>query len=166
VLCEDLFYRLNVFTITLPPLRERSGDIPALVQYFIEKYAAEHRRKVRRTSSAALDALCRYAWPGNVREVENAIERAVVACEGSVIEERHLPKTIVAAGARVPEAQTTLAGAVEQLERRMIADALAGSHGNLARAARALGTTERVLRYKMTKYELTPRRARPAARSR
>ena len=91
---EDLYYRLNVFTITLPPLRDRRGDVPALAEYFVEKYASEHRREARRIASGALDVLCEYAWPGNVRELENAIERAVVVCEGSVIEERHLPETI------------------------------------------------------------------------
>ncbi|HEX4448885.1 MAG TPA: sigma 54-interacting transcriptional regulator, partial [Polyangiaceae bacterium] len=138
---EDLYYRLNVFTITLPSLRDRRGDIPALVEYFIEKYSNEHRRKARRTSSAALDALCQHGWPGNVRELENAVERSVVACEGSVVEPRHLPKAVLGASAPAPEAPTTLSGAVEQLERRMIADALGVSMGNLARAARALGTT-------------------------
>jgi Nif-specific regulatory protein len=157
---EDLYYRLNVFTITLPPLRDRRGDVPALAEYFVEKYSGEHRRKVRRISSGALDALCQYAWPGNVRELENAVERAVVACDGTVIEERHLPKNVVASSALGAPQGTTLAGAVEHLERRMIADALANSQGNLARAARALGTTERVLRYKMTKYKLAPGRSK------
>jgi Nif-specific regulatory protein len=157
---EDLYYRLNVFTITLPPLRDRRGDVPALVEHFLAKYAHEHRRKVGRIASAALDALCQHGWPGNVRELENAVERAVVACEGPVIEERHLPKSIAAAGAPAAEPVTTLAGAVEQLERRMIGEALAASRGNLARAARALATTERVLRYKMTKYNLASGRDR------
>jgi Nif-specific regulatory protein len=157
---EDLYYRLNVFTITLPPLRERRGDVPALVEYFVAKYAADHRRKVRLASSGALEVLCQHAWPGNVRELENAIERAVVACDGTVLEERHLPKNVLGASVPAAERATTLAGAVEQLERRMIADALGASMGNLARAARALGTTERVLRYKMTKYQLAPARPR------
>jgi Nif-specific regulatory protein len=157
---EDLYYRLNVFTITLPPLRDRRGDVPALVEYFLEKYSNEHRRKIRCTSGAALDALCQHSWPGNVRELENAVERAVVACEGAVIEERHLPKTVMAASAPPQEPATTLSGAVEQLERRMIGEALVASRGNLARAARALATTERVLRYKMTKYNLAPGRER------
>ncbi|HEX3771243.1 MAG TPA: sigma 54-interacting transcriptional regulator [Polyangiaceae bacterium] len=158
---EDLYYRLNVFTITLPPLRDRRGDVPALVEYFLEKFSKEHRRKVRRASSGALQALSQYAWPGNVRELENAVERAVVACEGSLIEERHLPRTIVSTAGPVPERPATLAAAVEQLERHMIVDALSASRGNLARASRALGTTERVLRYKMTKYNVTP--VRPKA---
>jgi Nif-specific regulatory protein len=157
---EDLYYRLNVFTITLPPLRDRLGDVPALVEYFLEHYSSAHRRKARRMSSAALDALCQYAWPGNVRELENAVERAVVACDGSVIEERHLPKTIGVSSVPQPEGAKTLSGAVEQLERRMIAEALSDSQGNLARASRALGTTERVLRYKTMKYNLLPVRVR------
>ena len=162
---EDLYYRLNVFTITLPPLRDRRGDVPALVDYFLEKFSAEHRRKVRRASSGALQALSQYGWPGNVRELENAVERAVVACEGSLIEERHLPRTIVSSGSAAPERPATMAAAVEQLERHMIVEALAASHGNLARASRALGTTERVLRYKMTKYEVSPGRVRPGGSS-
>jgi Nif-specific regulatory protein len=158
---EDLYYRLNVFTITLPPLRDRHTDVPALVEYFLEKYSDAHRRKVRRIASAALDVLCHYGWPGNVRELENAVERAVVACEGSVVEERHLPKTVrVAAVSGAPDRKPSLAEAVEQLERRMIEEALRGSDGNLARAARALGATERILRYKVGKYKLGPLRSR------
>jgi Nif-specific regulatory protein len=157
---EDLYYRLNVFTITLPTLRDRRSDVPALVEYFLEKFSAEHRRKVRRASSGALHALSRYNWPGNVRELENAVERAVVACEGSLIEERHLPRTIATSASPAPERPTTLGAAVEQLERQMIVEALGASNGNLARAARALGTTERVFRYKMTKYQVAPARAR------
>jgi Nif-specific regulatory protein len=151
---EDLYYRLNVFTITLPSLRDRRGDVPALAEYFVEKYASEHRRETRRLSSGALDVLCEYAWPGNVRELENAIERAVVVCDGPVIEERHLPETIRGAVRAVETRGLSLAKAVEQLERRMIEDALRDSRGNLARASRALGTTERILRYKVTKYKL------------
>jgi Nif-specific regulatory protein len=152
---EDLYYRLNVFTITLPPLRDRRPDVPALADYFVEKYAREHRRETARISSGALDVLCEYAWPGNVRELENAIERAVVVCEGLVIEERHLPETIRGASPTQSAPRSlSLAGAVEQLERRMIEEALRESQGNLARASRALGTTERILRYKIDKYDL------------
>ncbi len=155
---EDLYYRLNVFTITLPPLRDRRGDVPALAEYFVEKYATEHRKGTRRIASGALDVLCDYAWPGNVRELENAIERAVVVCDGPVIEDRHLPETIRNATRGAEPRAQSLSGAVEQLERRMIADALRETRGNLARAARALDTTERILRYKVTKYKLGPLR--------
>jgi Nif-specific regulatory protein len=157
---EDLYYRLNVFTITLPALRDRRGDVPALVEYFLEKYASAHRRNVRRIASGALDVLCQHGWPGNVRELENAIERAVVSCEGAVVEEQHLPKAVRGAGQATPERKQTLGEAVEQLERQMIGEALRQSHGNLARAARGLGTTERILRYKIDKYDLSGLRAR------
>ncbi len=159
---EDLYYRLNVFTITLPPLRDRLSDVSALAEYFVGKYAREHRRNIRRLGSGALDLLCNYAWPGNVRELENAIERSVVACEGLVIEERHLPEALRSSGPVKASTRATLTQAVEELERRMIQDALRDSAGNLARAARALGITERILRYKADKYGLAP--ARPASR--
>jgi Nif-specific regulatory protein len=157
---EDLYYRLNVFTITLPPLRDRRSDVPALVEYFLEKYSVEHRRKVRRIASGPLDVLCQYGWPGNVRELENAVERAIVACDGSVVEERHLPRTIREAARLSPDRKLSLAEAVERLERKLIDDALRESQGNLARAARALGTTERILRYKVGKYKLAATRSR------
>ncbi len=163
---EDLYYRLNVFTITLPPLRERREDVPALAQYFLEKYAREHRRDIHRIASGAIEVLSAYAWPGNVREFENAIERAVVSCSGTVLDEPHLPKAIREgdkAGGN-PSVRPSLAQAVEQLERQMIADALRESHGNLARASRKLGTTERVLVYKVDKYGLRTLRARSSPR--
>jgi Nif-specific regulatory protein len=162
---EDLYYRLNVFTITLPALRDRRGDVPALAEYFLEKYAREHRRRIRRIAIGAVDLLCQHPWPGNVRELENAIERAVVVCSGVVIEERHLPAAIRESATPERPAlarKATLAEAVEQLERKMIEDALRESEGNLARAARALGTTERILRYKVDKYELAELRAKAA----
>ena len=151
---EDLFYRLNVFTITLPSLRERLADVPSLAEYFVEKYAREHRREARRIACRALDVLCEHSWPGNVRELENAIERAVVVCEGLVIEERHLPEAIRGTHRGAEARSSSLAVAVEQLERRMIEGALRESGGNLARASRALDTTERILRYKVAKYNL------------
>jgi Nif-specific regulatory protein len=156
---EDLYYRLNVFTIVIPPLRERSADIPALAEFFMRKFAREHRRDVRDIASGAVDLLCRYTWPGNVRELENAIERAIVVCSGSVLEERHLPMTLrQAAGGDQAIGRPSLAEAVERLERRMIEEALEESGGNLARASRALGTTERILRYKVRKYGLAATR--------
>ncbi len=159
---EDLYYRLNVFNITLPPLRDRQSDVPALAEYFLGKFAREHRRNIRRIGSEALDLLCNYAWPGNVRELENAMERSVVACEGLVVEERHLPEAIRAGDPVKSSVGLTLTQAVEELEQRMIRGALGESAGNLARAARALGITERILRYKADKYGLAP--PRPASR--
>jgi Nif-specific regulatory protein len=169
---EDLYYRLNVFTIALPALRDRRADVPALSEYFLEKHAAKHRRDVRRIASGAMDLLCRHGWPGNVRELENAIERAVVVCESALVEERHLPEAVRAAagpllpteerlGGDGPEPRPTLGAAVEKLERQLIEDALRESRGNLARASRALGTTERILRYKAVKYGLVARKGPP-----
>src|SRR5579883_842045 len=161
---EDLYYRLNVFTITVPPLRDRQPDVPALAEYFLEKYAGQHRRPVRRIASGALDVLCQHGWPGNVRELENAIERAVVVCEGVLLEERHLPDAIRAAARGRPAGRLSLAAAVEQLERQLIEQALRESGGNLARASRALGTTERIVRYKVKKYRLAGVRERASRR--
>jgi Nif-specific regulatory protein len=148
---EDLYYRIHIFTITLPSLRERRADIPALAEYFLGRLGAEHGRKISRISSAALDLLTRHAWPGNVRELENVIERAVVVCDGAVIQKHHLPAALTAASA--PE-QLTLAQAVERLERSMVDDALRSQNGNVAAAARVLGTTERIVRYKAQKLGL------------
>nr|PZN28651.1 MAG: sigma-54-dependent Fis family transcriptional regulator [Pseudomonadota bacterium] len=157
---EDLYYRLNVFVITMPPLRERRADIPALAEYFLGKYSSEHRRRIARISSAALDVLCEYSWPGNVRELENVIERAVVLCDGSVLKEHHLPESVRTAVTAKPLERLTLAQAVADLERRMIQDALRTARGNAARAARALGTTERIVRYKAGKYGIDTTRFR------
>jgi Nif-specific regulatory protein len=156
---EDLFYRMNVFTITLPALRERSVDIPALAEYFLAKYAVEHNRDVRSIAGTALEMLSDYAWPGNVRELENVIERAIVVCDGGVIQERHLPEVVRRANV-APVLRRTLASAVAEFERSLIEDALRESRGNISRAARTLGATERILRYKAQKYGIDPGRFR------
>ena len=96
---EDLHYRLNVFTIYVPPLRERKPDILLLVDHFLEKYSIEHGHQVKRISTPAIDMLMSYHWPGNVRELENAIERAVLVCDGSVVHPHHLPPTLQTAEA-------------------------------------------------------------------
>ncbi|HEX4339226.1 MAG TPA: sigma 54-interacting transcriptional regulator [Polyangiaceae bacterium] len=157
---EDLYYRLNVFTITLPPLRERQGDVAPLGEYFLSKYTNLHGKPARSISTAAMDALVRHPWPGNVRELENAIERAVVVCAGPVIEETHLPEVVRGDGGVRPTRKLSLSEAVERLEQELIEEALHDSAGNLARASRALGTTERILRYKVQKYGLSHLRTR------
>jgi len=149
---EDLFYRLNVFPIYLPPLRERKTDILLLADHFVEIYSRENRKKVKRISTPAIDLLMMYHWPGNVRELENVIERAVLLCEGEVIQALHLPPTLQSA-----ESSRTLMGiglneSVANLEREMIVDALKKTRGNMAAAARLLAATERILRYKARKY--------------
>ncbi|MFT3924111.1 MAG: sigma 54-interacting transcriptional regulator [Myxococcales bacterium] len=152
---EDLYYRLNVFTITLPSLRERCGDLPGLIQFFTERYGRQHQRMGLRVSPAAGQLLAQHTWPGNVRELENAIERAVIACDAGVIEERHLPQHLRRSVSEPNTPRGGLAQAVEELERRMISEALQRSEGNMAKAARELGTTERVVRYKVGKYGIS-----------
>jgi len=155
---EDLYYRINIFTITLPPLRDRPQDIPALAEYFMRKFTAEHQRKIGRISTAAMDLLSRQPFPGNVRELENVIERAVVVCKGSVIQESDLPEAFRVAA--TGKEKLTLVEAVERLERQLIEEALEAESGSLVGAARALGTTERVVRYKVGKLGIATKRFR------
>jgi Nif-specific regulatory protein len=149
---EDLYYRLNVFSIIVPPLRGRRADVCSLAEHFVAKYAALHRRAVTDISSRALDLLSEHGWPGNVRELENAVERAVVVCDGFVIQEQHLPPAIRLPASATTATHSTLREAVAALETKMLADALARAHGNCARAARELGVSERVVRYKASLY--------------
>jgi Nif-specific regulatory protein len=155
---EDLYYRLNVFPIFVPPLRERKPDILLLADHFVGKFAKAHRKVVKRITSPAIDMLMSYHWPGNVRELENIIERAVVVCEGPVIHGRHLPPTLQTAEASGTAPPGSLAGQSAALERDLIQDALKSTGGNQARAARQLHTTERILRYKVRKLGIDPRR--------
>jgi Nif-specific regulatory protein len=155
---EDLFYRLNVFTIFLPPLRERKSDILLLSEYFLEKYEKIHGKIVKRISTPAIDMLSAYHYPGNVRELENAIERAVVVCDGNVIHGHHLPPTLQTAEVSGTVTKTTLESAVTAFERGLIQDALKTTNGNCAKAANMLNTTERIINYKIKKYGIKPKR--------
>jgi Nif-specific regulatory protein len=157
---EDLYYRLNVFTVFLPPLRERKPDILLLADHFIEKYAREHHKPVRRISTPAIDMLMSYHWPGNVRELENCIERAVVVCNDAVIHSHHLPPSLQTAEVSDTMPQQSLTAAVETLEREMITDALKITRGNQARAATLLQITERVINYKVKKFGISCERFR------
>lgn len=157
---EDLYYRLNVFAIHLPPLRERKSDILLLAEHFLEKYEREHGKRVRRISTPAIDMLMSYHYPGNVRELENAIERAVLACDSSVIHGHHLPPTLQTAEVSGTVTSLSLAAAVEAFERGMIQDALKSSRGNIAKAAKMLDSTERILGYKIKKYAIVAGRFR------
>jgi Nif-specific regulatory protein len=149
---EDLFYRLNVFAIYAPPLRERKPDIMLLADHFLEKFASEHGRPIKRIATPAIDMLTSYHWPGNVRELENTIERAVLVCEGSVIHGHHLPPTLQTAEASDTMPRLSLVDTVSAFEGDLIQDALKSTRGNRARAARLLQTTERILNYKIRKY--------------
>jgi Nif-specific regulatory protein len=148
----DLYYRLNVFPIYMPPLRERKTDILLLADHFLERYAQENRKDIRRFSTPAIDMLMAYHWPGNVRELENCIERAVLLCEEGVIHSYHLPPTLQTG----PESDTlpalSLEEAVANLEREMIIDALKNTRGNITQAADLLKTTVRKFAYKAQKF--------------
>jgi Nif-specific regulatory protein len=157
---KDLFYRLNVFSIFVPPLRERRPDIMLLADHFLLKYSREHKKSIKRVATPAIDMLMSYHWPGNVRELENAIERAVVVCDGQVVHAHHLPPTLQTAEASGTAAKESLGAAVAKLETDLIQDALKSAKGNAARAARLLGTTERVLGYKIRKHRIDARRFR------
>ena len=154
----DLFYRLAVFTIFAPPLRERKPDIMLLADHFLEKYSREHGKGIRRVSTPAIDMLTSYHWPGNVRELENTIERAVLVCDGGVIHGHHLPPTLQTAEASDTVARQSLEESVEAFERDLLQDALKTSRGSCARASRLLGTTERIFNYKVRKYGIDVRR--------
>jgi Nif-specific regulatory protein len=157
---EDVFYRLNAFTIFLPPLRERKSDILLLADHFLEKYASEHGKRIRRISTPAIDMLTAYHFPGNVRELENVIERAVLVCDTNVIHGHHLPPTLQTAEVSGTETRLNLATAVHAFERDMIIDALKSTRGNIAKAAKMLDSTERILGYKIKKYGVEPSRFR------
>jgi Nif-specific regulatory protein len=155
---EDLYYRLNVFTIFVPPLRERKPDLLLLADHFLEKYAREHGKRIRRISTPAIDMLVSYHWPGNVRELGNAIERAVVVCDGQVIHAHHLPPTLQTAEASGTVTRTTLGEALAAYEKDLILDALKTTRGVRAKAARLLNTTDRIFNYKVRKYGVDWRR--------
>ncbi len=157
---EDLFYRLNVYPIYLPPLREREADLLLLADYFLEKYAKEYQKDIKRISTPAIDALVQYHWPGNVRELENCIERSVLLCEDQVIHSYHLPPTLQTAEETGTHQSQSLEEAVGKFERELLIDALKSSRGNMRQASNALETTERIFGYKVKKYGISPRRYR------
>ncbi len=158
---RDLFYRLNVFPIVIPPLREHAEDIESLAQFFLEKMTTAIRRPARALSRDALKMLERYAWPGNVREVRNVIERAVILEEGAEILPEHLPDELrlgsrlvdLSPGFKLPPGGVDL----EDLERDLIGQALEQTQGNKTRAAGLLGLTRDTLRYRLEKYGLPNR---------
>jgi Nif-specific regulatory protein len=155
---EDLLYRLNVFTIFVPPLRERKTDVLLLADHFLERLAADHRKRIRRISTPAIDMLMAYHWPGNVRELQNVMERAVLVCDGDVIHAHHLPPTLQMADTTDAAALQSLTSALAAFEKDIIQDALKMARGNRAKAARLLQSTSRVVNYKIRKYRIDWRR--------
>ncbi len=157
---SDLYYRVNVFPIYIPPLKERKTDILLLADHFLEKYANENKKDIRRLSTPAIDMLMQYHWPGNVRELENCIERAVLVCEESVIHSYHLPPSLQTGEESDTLPVLSLEDSVGNLEREMIIDAMKNTHGNMVSAAKMLRITERKFAYKVKKYGLDYRRYR------
>ena len=159
---EDLYYRLNVFPIHLPPLRKRRTDIPLLADFFVEKYSKMHHKSIKRISTPAIDMLMSYHWPGNVRELENCIERAVILSQDDVIHGHHLPPTLQTAEASGTKPKGTLTSALEGVEKELLLEALKSSRGNMAKAAKSLGITERMMGIRVKKYGIDFKRFRPS----
>jgi Nif-specific regulatory protein len=155
---EDLYYRLNVFTIFVPALRERKADLLMLVDHFLEKLSREHKRSIKRISTPAIDMLASYHWPGNVRELENTLERAVLICDGEVIHGHHLPPSLQTAEASGTVTRVSLSDAVGAYEKDLIQDALKTTRGNRAKAARLLDSTERIINYKVRQHGIDAKR--------
>jgi Nif-specific regulatory protein len=148
---EDLFYRLNVFSIFVPPLRDRKPDVLLLADHFLERFSREHGKDIKRISTPAIDMLTAYHWPGNVRELQNVLERAVLVCDGHVIHAHHLPPTLQTAEASGTVMSLSLGDAVDAYEADLIKDALKSARGNRAKAARLLRTTDRIFNYRVRK---------------
>ncbi|MFA6542751.1 MAG: sigma-54 dependent transcriptional regulator [Bacteroidota bacterium] len=154
---EDLFFRLNVVTIDIPPLRERKDDVIPLVDFFIAKYLKETKRKKLLLSKEALDTILKYEFPGNVRELENIVHRAVVLSRGEMISTGDLPSTLKQLPSEHDPSSVTggsLSDQLESLEKKLLLDALQSSNGNQSKAAKFLGMTERNLRYRLQKLKL------------
>jgi Nif-specific regulatory protein len=159
---QDLYYRLNVFPLHIPPLRERRTDILLLADYFAERYSRQNHKNVRRISTPAIDMLMAYHWPGNVRELENCIERAVLLSDDDVIHGHHLPPTLQTAEATGTLPRGTLRATLDQVEKELLVEALKSSRGNMAAAAVALGITERIMGLRVRRYRIESRRFRSA----
>lgn len=155
---EDLYYRINVFPVFLPSLRERINDIPSLVDHFIQKCNHQNMTEIRRISSSAIDMLMVYHWPGNIRELENCIERAAIMSTDGVIRAHNLPPTLQTAKSSNTENKGTLNAVMERVEKQLIVEALTSTLGNGTKAAKMLGITERIMGLRIKKYDLDMRR--------
>ena len=155
---QDLYYRINVFPILLPPLRDRKDDILLLAVFFVERYAKKTKKDIRRISTPAINMMTSYHWPGNVRELENCIERAVLLSADGVIHGHHLPPTLQTSDASDTIGVGSLTEKTCLFERDLIIDALKRCNGNLAATARDLKTTARIVRYKVKELSIYPKR--------
>ncbi len=159
---QDLYYRVNVFPIFLPPLRERKDDILLLADFFVERYARKMGKDVRRITTPAINMMVMYHWPGNVRELENCIERAVLLSTDGVIHAHHLPPTLQTSDASDTAGVGSLEDRVSMFERDLIVDALKRCNGSVSSAAKDLGSTQRIIGYKIKQLGIDFRRYRIA----
>jgi len=157
---QDLYYRLNVFPIYLPPLRERKSDLVLLANHLLEKYSQQLGKPARRISQPTVDLMLAYHWPGNVRELENVIQRALLLSEDGVIRAHHLPPTLQTASSTDTQVRGRYEGLMAAYERELIAEALKEAKGIRAKAARLLGITPRVLSYQAVKLGIDPKKFR------
>ncbi|MBN2255617.1 MAG: nif-specific transcriptional activator NifA [Deltaproteobacteria bacterium] len=157
---EDLYYRLNVFPLYVPPLRERKSDVLLLADFFVEQFAKADNKRIHRICTHAIDMLMSYHWPGNVRELENCIERAVLLSNEGVIYGYHLPPTLQTSSYTGTVPYGTLQGEIDRVERDLIMDALKTTRGNISEAAKILGTSERIIGLRVKKYDIETRRYR------
>ncbi len=157
---QDLYYRINVFPLIIPPLRERKDDILLLSDHFVEKYTQRMNKDVRRISTPAINMMVAYHWPGNVRELENCVERAVLLSSDGVIHGHHLPPTLQTSDASDTIGTGSLRERVALFERDIIVDALKRCNGNLTAASRDLGSTARIITYKVKELGIDYRRYR------
>ncbi len=155
---QDLYYRVNVFPVFLPPLRDRKDDLLLLADFFVERYATQMGKDVRRISTPAINMMVAYHWPGNVRELENCIERAVLLSTDGVIHAHHLPPSLQTSDASDTVGEGSLADRVALFERDILVDALKRANGNVAAASRDLKTTARILRYRIKQLGVDPKR--------
>jgi len=151
---EDFYYRINVFPIFIPALRERRNDIPLLADYFIEKFNKKNDTKIKRVTTSAIDMMMVYKWPGNIRELENVIERACILTTDGVLHSHHLPPTLQTAESSNTQSKGGMLFSVERLERQLIREALVTNKGNIAKAAVQLKVTERMLTTRIKKYSI------------
>ena len=155
---EDLYYRLNVISLEMPALRDRASDIPALADFFLEKYAKANDKPIEGFTEPTLELLMTYNWPGNVRELENAIERAVVLTTGTLVEPRALPATVRPTSAPTTPGAPPIPGAtMEELERYAILETMKATGGSTSKAAEMLGISPRTIQYRLHQYNEAPR---------
>lgn len=154
---QDLYYRLSVFPVHLPALRERRTDILELANFFVEKYSKVSGKRIKRISTPAIDMMTSYHWPGNVRELENCIERAILLSQDDVLHGHHLPPTLQTAEASNTVMKGTLDESLDRVEREMIIEALKTCRGNKTKAAESLGITERVMGLRVNRHGINPK---------